>query len=145
MPVEQLKGTGRYLSFPFRMTAEGGARSARADHVREQIAQVLLTGPGERVFLREYGLGVSRLLFLPMTPELWSRVESALMAGLADALAGEAEPGSIAVAAGPAAGAPETLEIRVRYCLAALNRREELTFTVSDGVLAPPGSAIGGD
>ncbi len=54
--AELLKGTGRYLAFPFRMANEGGAQSSRIAHVREQIAQVLFTGPGERVFLPEFGL-----------------------------------------------------------------------------------------
>lgn len=140
MATEQLKGTGRYLSFPFRMTAEGGAQSSRLDHIREQIAQVLLTGPGERVFVKEFGLGVTKLLFLPMTPELWSRIEGTLATGIADVLKGEAEPGSISVTAGPAVGREEQLNITVRYKVAALNRQEELQFSVSNGQLAPPGS-----
>lgn len=142
MATERLKGTGRYLRFPFRWTPAGGAQSARRDHVREQIAQLLLTGPGERVFLKDFGLGVHKLLFLPMTPELWSRIESTLAAGLADILKGEVESGSIQVSAGPSVGRPEQLDVSVRYRLAALNRREELQFTVTDGRLAPPGSAV---
>ena len=136
MATEQLRGSGRYLTFPFRMTARGGAQSARAEHVREQIAQVLLTAPGERVFLKSFGLGVSRLLFLPMTPELWSRVESTLAAGVAEVLKGEAEPGSIAVSAGPSPGRPEQLDIKLSYRLAALDRSEELHFSVDPGGLS---------
>ena len=58
MATEQLKGSARYLSFPFRMDKDGGRRSGRTDHVREQIAQVLLTAPGERVFLPLFGIGI---------------------------------------------------------------------------------------
>lgn len=138
MATEQLKGSGRYLSFPFRFEKEGGRRSRRTDHVREQIAQVLLTGPGERVFLRNFGIGAQQLLFLPMTPELWSRVEAALAAGVSDALKGEAQPGSIHVSAGPAPGEPEKLDILVRYTLAAINAEEEVRFGISNGLLEPP-------
>jgi phage baseplate assembly protein W len=83
MITEQLHGSGRYLSFPFRMTSKGGLQSARMDHIREQIAQVLLTGPGERVFLKNFGLGVNKLLFMPMTNELWRQIESSLAIGIA--------------------------------------------------------------
>ena len=133
--AERLKGTGRYLSFPFRMEREGGAQSARIAHVREQIAQVLLTGPGERVFLPDFGLGVTRLLFMPMTEEMWTRVESSLAAGVADALKGEAVPGSIVIKARPAGGG-EQLDIAISYRLAALNRQEDIRFSVSDGSLS---------
>lgn len=139
MATEQLKGSARYLSFPFRMDKDGGRRSGRTDHVREQIAQVLLTAPGERVFLPQFGIGAQQLLFLPMTPELWGRIESSLAAGVSDALKGEAEPGSILVSAGPSPGKPEQLDILVRYRLAALNMEEEVTFSISNGALMPPG------
>lgn len=140
MATERLRGSARYLSFPFRMTGEGAARSGRIDHVREQIAQILLTQPGERVFLPDFGIGAQQLLFLPMSPQLWARVESALAAGVAEALRGEAEPGSILVTVGPRSGQPEVLDILIRYRLAALNLTEEVTFTISSGALIPPGS-----
>ena len=138
--AERLKGSGRYLSFPFRMTEAGGAQSGRLAHVREEIVQVLLTGPGERVFLPEFGLGVGRLLFLPMNEQLWTRIETSLSSGIAEALRGEALPGSIAISAKPAGGG-EQLDIKISYRLAALNKTEEMEFTVSDGFLVAPGSA----
>ena len=138
MTTEQLKGSGRYLSFPFRMESEGGRRSGRTDHVREQIAQVLLTLAGERVFLRDFGIGAQQLLFLPMTADLWSRIENSLAAGVSEALKGEAEPGSISVSAGPAPGRPEKLDILVRYRLATLNLEEEVKFAIAGGELVPP-------
>ena len=143
MATERLKGTGRYLAFPFRMTENGGAQSARMNHLREQIAQVLLTGPGERVFLPDFGLGVMRLLFAPMTNDLWRRIESSLAAGISEALKGEALPGSVSISAGPAPGRDEQLNIVIRYKLAALNKQEELQFTISDGALTVPGSQGG--
>lgn len=138
MATEQLKGSARYLTFPFRVETDGGRRSGRTDHVREQIAQVLLTATGERVFQRQFGIGAQQLLFMPMTPDLWSRIEASLAAGVSDALKGEAEPGSIFVSAGPSPGQPEKLDILVRYRLAALNLEEEVKFSVSSGALVPP-------
>ena len=49
-----------YVSFPFRFDREkrGPATSRRQEHVEQQIEQVLLINPGERVFRPEFGAGV---------------------------------------------------------------------------------------
>ncbi len=56
---------GQHLSFPFRIGGDG--RTARVtrmeEHVREEIIQLILTNPGERLFLPEFGGGVRRLVF----------------------------------------------------------------------------------
>jgi len=56
---------GRHLSFPFRIEKDG--RSAQVDtlekHVRDELIQLILTNPGERLFLPEFGGGVRRLVF----------------------------------------------------------------------------------
>ncbi|ASC73030.1 hypothetical protein XM38_039920 [Halomicronema hongdechloris C2206] len=50
---------GRHLSFPFRIAADG--RTAQVDtleqHVRDELIQLILTNPGERLFLPELGRG----------------------------------------------------------------------------------------
>ena len=138
MVTEQLRGSSRYLSFPFRMSRDGGRKAARTDHIREQIAMILFTQAGERVFLPEWGIGAQQLLFMPMNEQLWSRIEAQLSAGVSNALQGEVQPGSIEVSAGPAPGRPEKLDILIRYRLAALNLSEEVTFSVAGGVLLPP-------
>ena len=56
---------GRHLSFPFRIGADGRAAqiSTLEEHVRDEIVQLLLTNPAERLFLPEFGGGVRRLVF----------------------------------------------------------------------------------
>jgi phage baseplate assembly protein W len=56
---------GRHLSFPFRVGDDGRAVqiSTLEEHVRDEIVQVLLTNPAERLFLPEFGGGVRRLVF----------------------------------------------------------------------------------
>ena len=49
--------TQSYMRFPFEIDRDGAVTSDRARHVREQIEQVLLTIPGERVFRPEFGAG----------------------------------------------------------------------------------------
>ncbi len=56
---------GKHLSFPFRIGADGRTRQVRAfeDHIRDELLQLVLTNPGERLFLPEFGGGVRRLVF----------------------------------------------------------------------------------
>ena len=55
---------GRHLSFPFRIEKDG--RTAQVDslekHVRDELIQLIMTNPGERLFLPEFGGGVRRLV-----------------------------------------------------------------------------------
>ena len=52
------------MSFPFRVTELGAAAlSPRQQAVREQLEQLLLTIPGERVNRPDFGCGVQRLVF----------------------------------------------------------------------------------
>ena len=56
---------GPHLAFPFRVGQDG--RSVRvqtlAEHVRDEIVQLILTNHGERAFLPEFGGGARRLVF----------------------------------------------------------------------------------
>jgi hypothetical protein len=56
---------GRHLSFPFRIGPEGRpvTVSSIEDHVYGEVLQLLLTNPGERLFVPDFGGGVRRLVF----------------------------------------------------------------------------------
>jgi phage baseplate assembly protein W len=56
---------GRHLSFPFRVGGDGRAAqvSTLEEHVRDELVQLLLTNPAERLFLPDFGGGVRRLVF----------------------------------------------------------------------------------
>lgn len=52
------------MSFPFRVTELGAAAlSSRLQVVREELEQLLLTVPGERVNRPNFGCGIQRLVF----------------------------------------------------------------------------------
>ena len=56
---------GRHLSFPFRVGSDGRTAQVTTleEHVRDELMQLILTNPGERAFLPEFGGGVRRLVF----------------------------------------------------------------------------------
>jgi phage baseplate assembly protein W len=63
----------RDYAFPFRidLASRQAAQSSGYDlHVEQMIRQVLLTSPGERADLPDFGCGLRRLLFGPNSPSL---------------------------------------------------------------------------
>lgn len=114
----------RYMKFPFVMTKDGAATSGRADHIREEVMQVIFTSPGERVFRPDFGFGARQHVFEPNAPQLWESVRSRLQGSLGAALAGEVDPKTIRVTVGAPPGNPEQLLVTISYVLAALQKEE---------------------
>lgn len=56
---------GRHLSFPFRVGSDGRTAGVGTleEHVGDELIQLILTNPGERAFLPEFGGGARRLVF----------------------------------------------------------------------------------
>ncbi len=56
---------GKHLAFPFRIAPDGWTATVAslADHVRDELIQLVLTSPAERAFLPIFGGGVRRLVF----------------------------------------------------------------------------------
>jgi phage baseplate assembly protein W len=63
---------GRHLAFPFRIGTDGrtAAPQSDAEHVRDELLQLLLTSLGERLFLPDFGGGVRKLVFEPASDVL---------------------------------------------------------------------------
>ncbi len=76
---------GRHIAFPFRIGADGrsAAPAGDSDHVRDEILQLLLTNPGERLFLPAFGGGVRRLVFEPSSDLLRGVSKSRITEALA--------------------------------------------------------------
>ena len=70
---------GRGVSFPPRVDEEGRiAWSAGPDNIRESIRVILMTEPGERVMLRQFGAGLKRFLFQPNVVSTHRQIEDAI-------------------------------------------------------------------
>lgn len=71
------------LAFPFRAVDRGGAAvSPRARAVHEQLEQLLLTVPGERVNRPDFGCGVQRLVFGGASREVAAAAEYIISASV---------------------------------------------------------------
>ena len=118
----------QYLKFPFTVSNNGPLTSTRSDHVREQIEQVLFTGPKERVFRPDFGVGIRRLVFEPNNSALWNITQKQLLASLAEALRGEVDPKTLEVSLNMQ---DSSLIILISYRLAAINQQESQVYTIA--------------
>ena len=126
-----------YMTFPFGIAKEDSEEdglqkghvhtSKRRAHVRQQIEQVLFTAPGERVFRPDFGAGVEALVFEPNDGARRQATETRLVDSLAQALAGEVDPRTLAV---EVEQDEEKLSIAVTYRLAAIQENVSEVFTV---------------
>ena len=56
---------GKHLSFPFHVGSDGltATIASLESHIRDEVIQLILTNPGERVNLPEFGSAVRLLVF----------------------------------------------------------------------------------
>ena len=74
---------GRGLSFPPRVGSDGRLVWSEGEaNIRESIAVVLKTEPGERVGVPEFGAGLGRFLFEPNNAATHARMQDAIVRAL---------------------------------------------------------------
>lgn len=109
---------------PFRLDA-GSQQVARAgypEHVDQMIRQLLLTSPGERINLPEFGCGLRQLVFAPQSDALVATVGMQVRQSIDRWLADQVQLVEVDVVAGATAGAASGLDqgellITVSYVL----------------------------
>ncbi len=103
---------GRHLAFPFRIGQDGRTATpvSVADHVRDEVMQLLLSNPGERPFQPSFGGGVRKLIFEPASDVLRgmtkARITQALTTWLGQRLTLEALEVTFV---------DSTIEVEIRY------------------------------
>jgi len=105
-------------AFPFRIdqASAQGAQSPYAQHVDEMIRQILLTTPGERADLPEFGCGLRQLLFAPNSDALQTTTQLMVQRSLTEWLGGQISVQQVTVAPGPGGDYSQIL-VQVSYLL----------------------------
>ncbi|UXH79166.1 GPW/gp25 family protein [Roseateles amylovorans] len=120
---------GRSLSFPPRVGSDGRFVWSQGEtNIRESIAVILKTEPGERVGLPEFGAGLASFLFEPNNAATHARVQDAAQRALA-----RWEP-RIQVESLDMAVDPDDAEnalMTITYKLVATATRERLTVGIA--------------
>ena len=121
-------------AFPFRIDppSQQTAQSGYPAHVDQMVRQLLLTTPGERVNLPQFGCGLRSLVFAPSTDALAATVRLRVIQGLNQWLAGAVNVVDVVVGGTPAGGVPEpgTLEVTVSYTLVETQTNQVVTVAV---------------
>ncbi len=100
------------------------------EHVRDELVQLLLTTPGERAFLPEFGGGVRRLVFEPADPAAQGLVKATIAQAVSNWLGHRVALEGLEVTI-----ADSTIAVEVAYRLAGSEETRVLRFqrTVEGG------------
>jgi uncharacterized protein len=118
-------------AYPFRIDpASGqGAQTTYVSHVEQMIWQILLTAPGERVDLPEFGCGLRQLLFAPNSDALQATTSLMVRQSLARWLAGQIQVIGVTVSPGPG-GDYSQIVVLVDYVLVETQSQQQTQVTV---------------
>jgi phage baseplate assembly protein W len=119
------------FAYPFRIdpASQQTAQTGYPAHVDQMVRQLLLTNPGERVNLPQFGCGLRSLVFAPNTDALAATVKLRVIQGLNQWLGSEVSVLDVEVAGGTGA-TPGTLEVTVTYTLIETQTSQAVTVTV---------------
>ena len=119
-------------TFPFRIDPASGqaAQSPYGTHVDQMIRQVLLTAPGERINLPEFGCGLRQLLFAPNSDALQSTTQLIVRRSLDRWLAGQIEVRDVQVSSGEGGDYSEIL-VQISYVLVETQSKQVIEILVN--------------
>jgi phage baseplate assembly protein W len=124
------------LAFPFRIApgSSQGAEAPYAEHVDQLLRQLLLTSPGERACLPEFGCGIRRLVFAPQSEALVASLKLQIRQAIERWLADQVSLTDVQVVSGatdPSSGADEgELRVLVSYVVVDSLAPRELELRV---------------
>ena len=106
-------------AFPFRIDSASreAQRSSYPQHVQQMVVQVLLTSPGERADLPEFGCGLRAMIFAPATAPLVATTQMLVQQALERWLSDHILVNRVVVSWPD--GRTEELDVRVEYTLVA--------------------------
>ncbi|MDQ1752043.1 MAG: uncharacterized protein QOD02_3052 [Mycobacterium sp.] len=107
------------FAYPIRVdsSSQQTAQATYLAHVQQMVRQLLLTSPGERVDLPQFGCGLMQLVFAPMSDALSATVQLRVLQAVNQWLAGIVTAVQVAVVTSndDAALQPGTLQVSLTY------------------------------
>jgi len=118
-----------FLADPIDVGGSGSLSTVGADeHLRQLIMQVLLTEPGERLNLPEFGCGVKRLLFSPNNDVLAATVQFLITQNLRRWLGDRLDVERVLVSS--PTDEEFTLLVDIVYTVKASDQRQQLSIQI---------------
>jgi uncharacterized protein len=122
------------FAYPFRVdsTSQQAAQATYPVHVQQMVRQLLLTSPGERVDLPQFGCGLRALVFAPMSDALAATVQLRVLQAVNQWLAGIVTANAVAVVTNSenAALEPGTLQVTLSYTVVETQSATSTTVTL---------------
>jgi phage baseplate assembly protein W len=122
------------FAFPFRIdpSSQQAAQASYQAHVDQMVRQLLLTSPGERVNLPQFGCGLRSLIFAPSSDALAAAVKLRVIQGLNHWLAGVVSVLDVVITSGPGGAAlePGTPQVTVSYTVIETQATQALTVVI---------------
>ena len=115
----------KHLSFPFRIGSNGRTSQVKSleDSIRDEMIQLILTNPGERYFLPDFGGGVRQLLFANIDNFTLARAKAILTNSLSNWLKDRIEVKDIILDV-----YNEEIRIKVQYVIRATQESKTLAI-----------------
>jgi len=120
----------RDFAVPFRVDPASRQVSVTSlpAHIGQMVRQVLLTAPGERVNLPQFGCGLRQLIFAPATDALQATLQIRIQANLQQWLGNQIDVTAVSLTLDSAG--PGTVQVTVAYRLIDTQTAQRLTVTV---------------
>ena len=120
-------------AFPFRIDPASGqaAQTPYQAHVDQMIRQVLLTSPGERIDLPEFGCGLRQLIFAPHSSALDATTNLIVLQALNRWMAGIITVQKVTVVPITSSDDPAKLEIQINYTMLASQTNGQIKVAVN--------------
>ena len=118
--------------YPFRIDPSSGqaAQTPYDAHVEQMIRQVLLTAPGERADLPEFGCGIRQLIFAPHSQALDATTQILVQQALNRWLGNQIQVQKVTVGP-PDQGDEAELLIQIDYVLIETRTNKQIVVLVS--------------
>ena len=119
-------------AFPFLIDPLSGQarQTTYATHVDQMIRQILLTTPGERADLPEFGCGLRQLLFAPDSDALQATTQLLIQRSLSLWLSDQIKVQTITVGPGPD-GDYSQIVVQIAYTLLETQSMQQTSVQVS--------------
>jgi uncharacterized protein len=124
--------TRRDYAYPFRIDPTSGQaqQAPYAAHVDQMIRQVLLTAPGERADLPQFGCGLRQLIFAANSDALQATTRLTVQRALNQWLANQIQVTDVEVSSGPD-GDDSQIVVQVQYLLIETQTQQTTLIEVS--------------
>ncbi len=119
-------------AFPFRIdpASHQAAQTTYEAHVDQMIRQVLLTSPGERADLPEFGCGLRQLIFAPHSDALDATTQIVVLQALNKWLSAQIQVQKVRVVPPEETGDEAQLLVQIEYILKETQTSKNLQVLV---------------